>query len=155
MCRVWLGGAASRAARLQGHGQTAAQYKEIHGLRRGQGLVASSTRSAIQDNARVGFEQRKLFVERRDPAAATEARLRAERPVSAAAADDGDSRMRLVGLASRRGRVVTCDWCGVEFCALRAAKRRRFCTRSCASKATRALRGSRYVNACKDAPHNL
>lgn len=128
---------------FKGHGRTAAQYKEIHGLRRGQGPVASSIRSAIQDNARTGFEQRTLFVERRKPATATEARLRADRPVSAAAAADRDSRMRLIGLASRRGRVTTCEWCGVEFCALQAAKTRRLCTRSCASKATRARPTSR------------
>ncbi len=43
-------------------GGTVAECKETHGLRQGQGLVASSTRASIQDHARVGFGQRTPFM---------------------------------------------------------------------------------------------
>lgn len=121
------------------HGMTAREYRAAHGLGR-RGLVAEATRQAITDNARASFARKGSFVQRRDPLKAAAARLAAGSVISPA----GLEAMRQAS-ASRRGKqrlgtVVVCAQCGVEFCPLTGAKRRRFCSRSCASKYNRAQR---------------
>lgn len=118
------------------HGLTVTEYRAAHGLGR-RGLVAEATRQTIADNARASFVRKGWFVERRDPAKATAARLATGSVISPA----GLEAMRQAN-ASRRGKqrlgtVVVCEQCGVEFCPLTGAKRRRFCSRSCASKYNR------------------
>ncbi len=123
---------------FRAHGVSADQYRARHGLRRSRGLVASGTRRAIQDNARVGLSRRPLFVQRRDPAAATARRLQQAQPASPQAAADRNARMAAVGRSARVEVVVECRWCLVAFCPIRGnQRRRRYCSRSCAAKATR------------------
>lgn len=115
------------------HGMTAATYRAEHGLARSRGLVATPTRDTITTNARRNYSDRPQFVDARDPAAATAARLAggaAPSPAGLAASRSRPGR-------GRRGTVVTCGHCGSMFCPLTGA-RRRYCSRSCASKATRA-----------------
>lgn len=121
------------------HGLTAKEYRTAHGLGR-RGLVAETTRRTIADNARQRLPLNSLFVQKRDPLRATAARLAAGSVFSPA----GLEAMRQAS-ASRRGNqrlgtVVACEQCGLEFCPLTSAKRRRFCSRSCASKYNRARR---------------
>lgn len=119
------------------HGLTAAEYKQRHGLRRSRGLVASATRDAIRANAEAQYPSRTKLHIMRNPAAATAARQRLALPVAAAAADERDRRMAELARSARLGTVVICGYCRVEFCPLASAKRRRFCSRSCASKYNR------------------
>src|SRR5690606_8832205 len=58
------------------HGLTAKEYRAAHGLGR-RGLIAETTRRAIADNARERLPHKSLFVQKRDPARATAARLAA------------------------------------------------------------------------------
>ena len=118
------------------HGMTADAYRARYGLLRSRGLVASNIREKIQANGRAGMPFRAAFVARRDPAAATRERLRIGRQATAEEAAGRDARMALIGRRSRIETVVVCEWCGVEFCPL-GSKRRRFCSRSCASQHTR------------------
>lgn len=118
----------------KGHGVSAAEYCRAHGLARSRGLVVSATRETITANARRTFAAKTRFAEARDPAAATAARLEAGTIMSPAGLAASRSRPG----RGRRGTVVTCAWCGAQFCPLASATRRRFCTKSCASKATRA-----------------
>ncbi|MEE6289278.1 hypothetical protein V2J52_16615 [Georgenia sp. MJ173] len=115
------------------HGLSANAYRTAHGLSR-RGLVVEATRRAIADNARKGFASNSAFVQKRDPAKATAVRLAAGSVHSPA----GLEAMRQAS-ASRRGKqrlvtVVACELCGVEFCPLIKARKRRFCSRSCAAK---------------------
>lgn len=118
------------------HGLPAAAYRQAHGLA-GRGLVAQRTRERITANARAGLLRRPLFVQRRDPRRATKARLGTGSPLSPA----GLESLRIAAAsrrgASRSGRVVTCRWCGLEFCPLASPTRRKFCSKSCASRFTR------------------
>lgn len=119
------------------HGLTAKEYRAAHGLGR-RGLVAETIRRTIAGNARQQLPRNSLFVQRRDPARATAARLAAGDVFSPA----GLEAMRQAN-SSRRGKqrlgtVVVCEWCEVEFCPLVGAKKRRFCSRSCAARRTRA-----------------
>lgn len=116
------------------HGTTAAEYRQEHGLARSYGLVASETREVITGNARRNFAAKKKFVENRDPAAATAARLSNGAGMSPA----GLAASRTRPGQGRLGTVVVCQWCESQFCPLTSARRRRFCSMSCASKATRA-----------------
>lgn len=118
------------------HGISANEYRTAHGLGR-RGLVGSPTRDTIANNARATLAGKTRFLARRNPAAATAAALALRAQVSPA----GLEAIRAQG-RSRRGRqrigtVVTCEWCGAQFCPLHSARRRRFCTRSCAARATR------------------
>lgn len=115
------------------HGLTADEYRHEHGLARSRGLVANSTRNAIVENARRTFAAKKLFVEARDPAAATAARLASGTGMS----PEGLAASRARPGRGRRGIVVVCEWCGAAFCPLTAAKKRRFCSRSCAGRSAR------------------
>lgn len=119
------------------HGLTAKEYREEHGLRR-RGMVAEATRETIAANARERFALKPAFTQRRDPARATHARLAAGFELSAA----GQEALRTARVQRnkerRLGTVVACGWCGVEFCPLVGAKKRRFCSYSCSSRHTRA-----------------
>lgn len=121
------------------HGMTAAAYRSAHGLGR-RGLVARSTGLTIAENARAQLSRNPNFVLRRDPVKATAARLEAGSVIS----PEGLEALRQAN-AVRRGQhrlgtVVTCEWCGAQFCPLRGAKRRRFCSRTCASTHNRRVR---------------
>jgi hypothetical protein len=120
------------------HGITTAQYREAHGLLRSRGLVANDLRRLMVGNAVAHYSEDGPLAQRRNPVAATEARLQSAKGASAQEAAERDARMAQVGRSGRRGTVVTCRWCGVEFCPLTGARKRRFCSRSCASRHTRA-----------------
>jgi hypothetical protein len=115
------------------HGLTAKVYRTAHGLGR-RGLVAEATRRTIAENARKRLPRNTAFVQNRDPAKATAVRLEAGSVFSPA----GLEAMRQANIArrgkQRLGTVVACARCGVEFCPLTGAKKRRFCSLSCASK---------------------
>jgi hypothetical protein len=53
----------------RGHGMTAAQYRERHGLQRTAGLITADLRARIQDNARAHMASPagQAFIEARDP----------------------------------------------------------------------------------------
>ncbi len=121
---------------FKAHGMTADTYRARYGLLRGRGLVASKVREKIRANGRAGMSSRGAFVAHRDPVAATQARLRAGRRATAEEAASRDARISLIGRRSRIETVIACEWCGVQFCPL-GNKRRRFCSRSCASRHTR------------------
>lgn len=126
------------------HGLTADEYRERHGLKR-KGLVSQHIRDVMADNARDNAHTRPAFTAGRDPAKATAARL-AKKGVHSPA---GIEAMRAAAHA-RRGRkrlgiVITCQWCGAQFCPLDHARRRRYCTRSCASRARSQTAGGRGV----------
>jgi ROS/MUCR transcriptional regulator protein/CGNR zinc finger len=123
----------------RGHGMTAAQYREEHGLQRRIGLVSSELRGRIQQNAgaRMSTPAGQAFVAARDPKRAEAARL--ERSIEWRAATRASFRTARAG-GGRLGTEVVCGnpGCGAVFCPLTQAKRRRFCTRSCASRYARA-----------------
>jgi hypothetical protein len=123
------------------HGLTASGYRFAHGLKRTRGLVAAATRAVITQNATLRYTTAAGagFRQVRDPQAAASARLARALPASPEAAAARDTVVARVGRATRVPRVVTCGWCGAAFCPLRASKRRRFCSRSCASRHTRAV----------------
>lgn len=121
------------------HGLTAKEYRAEHGLGR-RGLVAEATRLTIADNARERLPRNSLFVQRRDPARAAAARLAAGSVFSPAGLEAMRRASTGQGARQRLGTVVACEQCGLEFCPLTGAKRRRFCSRSCASKYNRARR---------------
>ena len=123
------------------HGVTASVYRVAHGLKRTRGLVAAPTRALITQNATARYMTvtGAGFRRARDPQAAAAARLAGALPASAEAAVARDAVVARVGRSTRVPRVVTCGWCGATFCPLRASKKRRFCSRSCASRQTRAF----------------
>lgn len=124
------------------HGTTAQQYKLDHGLRRSKGLVAAAVRGKLTERATNQLEARKTFIARRDPAKATAARVAAARPASPAGAAASASAGRMHRGSRRAGIVVVCAECSAEFCPLRGASTRVFCSRSCASRHNR-RRGTR------------
>ena len=119
------------------HGLTAAQYRETHGLLRSRGLVAQDLRLVMATNAGAHYGENAGLARSRDPARASAARLARKMPASAQEAEGRDRRMAEVGRSARRATVVLCQGCGVAFCPLVDVARRRFCTRSCASRHTR------------------
>lgn len=123
------------------HGLTAAEYRDAHGLSR-RGLVASDILATIADNARRTFPARAAFVTARDPAAANAAQLQAGSTISPA----GLAAIRAAAArrrgSRRKGIVVTCQQCGVQFCPLIHPAKRRFCSRSCASRYNRRSLGN-------------
>lgn len=116
------------------HGTTSTQYRQAHGLARSRGLVAAETRAVITQNAAKSFSRKTKFLQARDPIAATAARL--EHGIAMSPAGLAASRARPG--RGRQGTVVTCAWCGAQFCPLTSARRRKCCSRSCSSRATRA-----------------
>ncbi|MFD1716345.1 MucR family transcriptional regulator [Georgenia deserti] len=125
------------------HGMAADEFRRAHGLARSRGLVAAATRTEIAQNARDRLERKPAFLAARAPEIATAARLRAGEKVSPQGLESIREANRARRGRSRLGTVVICGWLGAEFCPLTRARRRRFCTRSCASKATRASRAPR------------
>ena len=125
----------------RGHGMTAAQYREAHGLQRGRGLVSSQLRQRIQTNAkaRMTTPAGQAFAASRDPQRAQTARL--SRPLTWTAAARASNRTARAG-TGRHGTEVTCQnpACGAVFCPLHSARRRKFCSRSCASSYNRGYR---------------
>lgn len=119
------------------HGLTAAGYRQAHGLSR-RGLVTTPTREVIAANARVQLAAKPAFQARRDPAAATRAQRRGGISPQGMEAIRRSNQSRRG--SQRLGTVVVCARCGLAFCPLTGAKRRRFCSRSCASKYNRAQR---------------
>lgn len=102
------------------HGITAREYRAAHGLGR-RGLVTEATRETIAANAREQLPRNSGFVQHRDPAKATAARLTRGGGISPA----GLQALRQASAArrgQRLGTVVVCTWCGVEFCPLTGAR---------------------------------
>ncbi|AXH95970.1 MucR family transcriptional regulator [Ornithinimicrobium avium] len=128
------------------HDLTADEYRRAHGLSR-RGLVAKETAQTIAANARWTMSTRERFIQARDPAAASAAQRSGPNAISpaglAAIRQAGRDRRGLY----RSGTVVVCEWCGVEFCPLIAAARRRFCSRSCAARNNRRRRRMPLPNA--------
>ncbi|MEO3936705.1 hypothetical protein V3N99_08080 [Dermatophilaceae bacterium Soc4.6] len=120
------------------HGSTAAAYRLEHGLSRSRGLVSTEIRVKQAANAAGSTATQQALAGSRDAARAAAARIAGGLPVSPAAAAQRNARIAAAGRATRTGRVTTCTGCGVEFCALVGSARRRFCSRSCASRTTRA-----------------
>ena len=120
------------------HGLRADEYRRRHGLARGRGLVAEDLREVIQINAieRMNQPAGRAFIRARNPAAATQVRLQLGEGFAPQVLAEQTARTAELGRAARRPRVVRCEGCGAEFCPLIAVKRRRFCTRSCASRTT-------------------
>ncbi|MFG1626243.1 hypothetical protein [Kribbella sp. NPDC049227] len=122
---------------------TAAQYRETHGLQRRRGLVSSQLRQRIQTNAkaRMTTPAGHAFAAARDPQRAQTARL--NRPLPWTAAARASNRTARAG-TGRYGTEVTCHnpACRAVFCPLHSARRRKFCSRSCASTYNRSYRGS-------------
>ena len=128
------------------HGLSANEYRSRHGLARGRGLVADDLREVIKANAvnRMNKPTGQAFIGARNPAAATRVRLSQWVGFAPQVLTEQIARTSALGRASRRPRVVVCQGCGSEFCPLTSAKRRRFCSRSCASRTTARSRvGSR------------
>lgn len=121
---------------FKAHGMSADEYRQAHGLRR-RGLVAAATRAVIVENARRALPGRAAFIAARDPKTASAAQQRGTDAISPAGLAAIRAYARSRRGTQRFGTVITCEWCGVEFCPLVSAARRRFCSRSCASKHTR------------------
>lgn len=119
------------------HGMTAWQYKLEHGLRRSKGLVVAALRAKLVDRSSAQLATRSVFLARRDTRKATAARLAFGAPLSPAGAAASAAAAGQHRGSRRIGIVVTCAECSVEFCPLRGASKRRFCTRSCASRYNR------------------
>lgn len=127
----------------RGHGITADAYREAHGLARSRGLVATPTREVIANNAREQLATKPAFLASRSPATASST----PRSIS----PEGREAVRATNRASpgrrRSGTVVICEQCGSRFCPLAGARRRRFCSRSCASIYSRAARNTSEIDA--------
>ena len=129
------------------HGLRADEYRRRHGLARGRGLVAQDLREVIQVNAieRMNQPAGQAFIRARNPAVATQVRLQSWVGFAPQVLTEQTARAATLGRAARRPRVVRCEACGAEFCPLTAAKRRRFCTRSCANRTTARSRTRRRL----------
>lgn len=112
---------------------------EPRGLKRTRGLIAAEIRAKITETAarRYATGGSEALKRPRNPAAATTARLAKNRPRAAETAVVIAAAAGAPRPQTRLGTVVTCQWCDAEFCPLTGAARRRFCTRSCASRHNR------------------
>ncbi|WP_256843027.1 MucR family transcriptional regulator [Ornithinimicrobium cryptoxanthini] len=122
------------------HGMTADEYRKAHGLAR-RGLVVAETRATIKENARRTFSSRVAFIAARNPAAASAAQRGGPDSISPAGLAAIRETARTRRGTQRLGTVVTCEWCGAQFCPLLGASKRRFCCRSCSSRHNRGQRG--------------
>lgn len=121
------------------HGMRADDYRRAHGLARSRGLVAADVHEAIRRNAarRMNTAAGETFVAARNPARAAAVRLAAGQQWAPQVRAEHARRTAARNRSRRSGRVIVCEWCGAAFCPLVGAARRRFCTRSCASRAGR------------------
>lgn len=119
------------------HGTSARQYKLEHGLRRSKGLVATAVLAKLAERGAAQMPSRTGFIAARDPRKATAARLAGGMPHSPAGAVASASGRQTPRVSRRVVIVVTCAESGAEFCPLHMARRRKFCTRSCASRHNR------------------
>ena len=119
------------------HGMRARQYKLEHGLRRSKGLVATPVLEKLTKHGTAQMPSRTGLIAARDPKRATAARLAGGMPNSPAGAVASASGLQMPQASRRVVIVVTCAECGAEFCPFRLARRRKFCTRSCASRHNR------------------
>jgi len=117
------------------HGRTARQYRLAHGLHLSKGLVTNDLHERMSEGSK--GRPNPALAAARDPAKATAARLANGSPISPAGDRVRGANLRRNPTQRRSGRVVICQECGVEFCPLTGAARRRFCSRSCASRANR------------------
>lgn len=127
------------------HGSTAAQYRIMHGLKRSRGLVVASIRAKqVENGQRIAASPSGIaLVEARDPGRAAKIWRELGMPVSPEAARERDERASAMGKGGRKGQVLTCRFCGCTYCVrVGGASRRKFCSRSCASKATRRARSA-------------
>lgn len=120
------------------HGILAADYKRSHGLLRSRGLVSTLLREQMRQTAADRYDPTDALATSRDPAVATQARLARSMGASAEEVAGRDERMSQVGRSARIGRVTTCGFCSVQFCALSGSLKRLYCSRRCAGKAIRA-----------------
>lgn len=134
-CGGWFGHLGLHV--YKAHGITAAEYRKNHGLVRSRGLISAALREVIRQNAINNYDPAGKLAASRDPAAASASRLAQNTPVSAEEVAQRDARMSRIGRAARLGRVTTCGWCGVDFCPLSNALKRRYCSRRCSGKAVR------------------
>ena len=104
----------------RGHGTTAAQYRERHGLQRTAGLITADLRARIRDNARAHMASSagQAFIQAGDPQRAQAARLARSLPWRTATRGDepsgprrqGSPRHRSHGCQSRlRGGLLSID----------------------------------------------
>lgn len=126
---------------FKAHDMSAGEYRAAHGLGR-RGLVMASTAEVIAANARRTMNSRPAFIAARNPAVASAAQRRGADAISPAGLAAIRATARSRRGSQRLGTVVTCQWCGVQFCPLFSAKRRRFCTRSCANRSNRRQRST-------------
>jgi hypothetical protein len=124
------------------HGELADEYRRKHGLARGRGLVAADLQATIRRNAKSRMDSfaGAAFVAARDPVRARAAYVASGAPWAPQVRTEHAQRMAARNRARRLGRVVVCGCCGAAFCPLVGAARRKFCSRSCASKANRRAR---------------
>ena len=120
----------------RGHGLTANEYRAAHGLSRVHGLVTAATLETIAGNARRNYPTNTTLIEARDRLVAKGMLMSQRNPMSPA----GLAASRRRPGQGRLGTVVICDHCGAAFCPLASARRRRYCSRSCASRANRGAR---------------
>lgn len=105
---------------FKAHEVTAGEYRAAHGLGR-RGLVVKATAQTLADNARRTMSSRPAFVEARDPVAASASQRRGSAAISPAGQAAIRESARARRGTRRLGTVVTCEWCGVQFCPLVAA----------------------------------
>lgn len=121
------------------HGLTARQYREDHGLKFSQGLVVAATRERMARNGRE--RPNPALAQARDPVRASAIRVAQGSRISPAGEATRAGNIAQAAGERRRGQVVTCQGCEVQFCPLSSATRRRFCSRSCANRYNRRSRG--------------
>ena len=110
---------------------TADEYRESHGLSRGQPLTSLGTAAALSaaSSARVGTAGWQRMVAHRDPQAAAAAR---DFTVTAPAVRAGRGERAVDGrLPAREPRVRVCPHCGAEYTGPRKTCGRAECVRQC------------------------
>lgn len=144
LCGAWLGHLGLHV--YKAHGVKARDYRIDHGLRRTRGLISAAIRSTIQQQKTDSYSRDGALATARNPARASQSRLAQRLPASAEEAAERDARMSQVGRLARLGRVITCGFCGVQFCPLHGSHRRLYCSRRCAGRAIRAKENHRSAN---------
>jgi len=116
------------------HGETAAQYRQAHGLPRTMPLtsISLSAQRSQESSARVGSSQWKKFEKARDPLAASLSRDPASFTSPSSQADRSALMREVNHNRSGQGHVKTCPVCGAEY-----RGRNRTCSSECAISAQR------------------